>query len=278
MNTSNAVKDLQSERGVELAERCEQLEQELAQARQQLDVARRLLLDQARLVSVGQLVAGIAHELKNPANFVYGGAVALVEQLGRPGGAAQEKLVKLAQIVQTGAERIRDLTNNLNSFCGKGPRDNDQVDLAEAVRSTAALLEPQLRRCSVELRLDLARGLVVTGNRGELCQVIANLLLNAIQASAAGGCVEVTAEPRDREVGLKVRDHGVGMSPEVAARIFDPFFTTKAPGEGTGLGLTISQSIVERHGGRIEIESKPGEGSLFSLILRTGVQEDGTHG
>ena len=112
----------------------------------------------------------------------------------------------------------------------------------------------------------------VKGNRGELCQVIANLLVNAIQASAVGGCVEVLAIAAGREVGLKVRDHGVGMSAEVAARIFDPFVTTKAPGEGTGLGLTISQSIVERHGGRIEVESTPGEGSLFSLVLRAGAE------
>jgi signal transduction histidine kinase len=266
------------ERSSALAHRCDRLEQELGQARQQLGVARRLLLDQARLVSVGQLVAGIAHELKNPANFVYGGAVALVEQLERNDSESREKLLKLARIVQTGAERIRDMTNSLNAFCGKSPRDQGQLDVGDAVRSTVALLEPQARQRGVTIDIELQGKVLSQGDKGELCQVISNVLLNAIQASRQGGRVEVGATADRGQVVLSVRDHGTGMSPDVAARIFEPFFTTKEETEGTGLGLTISQSILERQGGRLEVESSPGVGSVFSIILPAGAKQEATHG
>jgi two-component system sensor histidine kinase HupT/HoxJ len=246
------------------------LRQERDEARRQLEVARARLVEQARLVALGRLVAGVAHELNNPANFVYGGSIALSERLEawpeERRGEDFGELQRLAAVIRTGGERVRDLIRSLLSFSRSATTSRARFDLGEAARSTAALLEPWARRHGVEIQVECEGSHEVAGRRGEVSQVLVNLLTNAIQASQ-DGAVRLAVTGRGDEVVAAVRDEGPGIEPELGARIFEPFFTTKPEDEGTGLGLAISKTIADDHDGRIEVDSVPGEGSTFALVL-----------
>ena len=265
----------------QLRDRCKKLQdrlaaqsEELTRVRQQLAEARVRLREQAPLVSLGRLSAGVAHELKNPANFVYGGAIALTEQIEAlaESSPAAEKLLKLATIVKTGGERIKHLTDTLDTYRGRGSDDRRQFELTEAIGSTLTLLGPQAKRRGVSFEVDAPEHLVLVGRYGELCQVLTNLVVNAVQASPQGGRVVIRASGDEAAVAITVSDQGEGIDPAVLDWIFEPFFTTKPVDEGTGLGLTISQAIVERQGGRIEVESAPGKGARFTMTIPTRLE------
>ncbi|MBI5500713.1 MAG: response regulator [Deltaproteobacteria bacterium] len=257
--------------------RLREFERDLARRNDELEVALKnlrhaqsSLVAQARMASLGQLVAGVAHELNNPANFLCGATFAIEEKLqgGEPTPQALAEVRKLAAVARVGGERVADIVEGLRRFSGRG-RPRGPTDLAEGVRTTLALLEPRVRESKARVEVELSVPLIVVANAGEIHQVLMNLLTNALQA-AAGGTVRVRGGRQNGDAWIGVEDDGPGIPAEVLPHIFEPFFTTREPGQGTGLGLSISDSIARAHGGRIEARSEPGCGASFRLVLPAG--------
>jgi PAS domain S-box-containing protein len=225
----------------------------------------------ARLAGVGTLAAGIAHEINNPLAYVLGNVVFAREALARlaPSPAVDE-VSRALEEAEGGAQRVRDIVRDLRLFA-RTDSEPGPADAAQAVRSALAIAQHELRhRARVATRFDEVPS--VAGDERRLSQVVLNLLVNAAQATPEGRAdeheiaVSVTrAGPG--EVAIEVRDDGAGMPDAVRARLFEPFFTTKPPGQGTGLGLSICHGIVTGVGGRIEVETAPGRGSRFRVVL-----------
>ncbi len=236
-----------------------------------------------RLASLGTLGAGVAHEINNPLAYmlvnlhlIQSGLDQLEDQVAP---SAVEPLRQLVQETTEGAQRIAGIVKDLKTFA-RGEQDTrlSAVDVRRAVELACKMADNMLRhRARLVLEFDAVPP--VEANEGRLCQVFLNLLLNAAQAIPEGEPAErheITVRLRagaPGQVVVDVRDTGVGMTPEVLSRVFDPFFTTKAVGVGTGLGLSICHGIVESMGGAISVESKPGQGSTFRVVLRTASHE-----
>jgi two-component system NtrC family sensor kinase len=264
------------------------------------------IVQSEKMASLGQLAAGIAHELNNPSGFIYGNMQMLGEcVLGlerllsfyegvrlAPEEVAALRALKdevdyehtlndLHSIVtdcREGAERIRDIVQNLRTFSRLDEAEFKKVDIHDGLESTLRLLSRFFSSGAVTLRREYGRLPPVDCYAGQLNQVWMNLLANAAHAVKCGGVVSVSTESRGDSVIVRVRDTGCGIAPENLPRIFDPFFTTKPVGEGTGLGLSVTYGIIERHGGAIEVESRLGEGTVFTVTIpvdarRGAVQE-----
>ena len=219
-----------------------------------------------RLAELGQLAAGIVHELNNPLTAVTVYSETLHEKFSHK-GADPADLEKLRTIRDAG-DRLLRFSRDLMTYARPAPERLEEVDLATVVQKAEAMCEPVLRRCSAKVHCTLEPVPRLLGVRGSLLQVMVNLLTNAAQAMpAGGGTIEVDLKREGNGVSLCVADDGVGMGPDVAPRIFEPFFTTKPPEHGTGLGLSIAQRIVIRHGGSISVQSALGEGTRFKVTL-----------
>ena len=157
---------------------------------------------------------------------------------------------------------------NLLDFTRKDEPMRAEVSIEEVLEATLKLVRNELTLAKVEPRVHIASDLPpVKGNPRNLQQVFLNLFLNAIQAMPQGGVLDIRAQREGEFIQVAVQDTGVGIPADAIEKIFEPFFTTKEAGEGTGLGLTVSYSIVEKHGGRIEVTSTPGSGSTFFVLI-----------
>jgi two-component system NtrC family sensor kinase len=225
------------------------------------DLERRLV-QADKLSSIGLLAAGVAHEVNTPLAVISTYAQMLAKQVD-----GDESKIKLLDKIAKQTFRASEIVNSLLNFSRTSSTEFEDVDLNRVVRETASLLEHQMEKAAIELRLDLAEHLpVVRGNTGRLQQVFLNLFLNARDAMAGShGTLTVSTAAGGIGVHVEVRDTGPGIAREHLARIFDPFFTTKGARTGTGLGLSVSYGIVEEHGGVIEADSRPGEGAVFRL-------------
>jgi len=256
-----------------------------------------LLVQTEKQASLGKLVAGIAHEINNPIQFIHGNMGVLSESLldvlpildehsaTHPGLRIarldypffREQVPTLLGDMANGASRIRAIVRDLRTFARREESALDEVvDLTETVHASVRLLNNQLKHLRVELDLEPTLP-ALRGNLTQLQQVVLNALQNACQAMRPGAegriRVRARAEQGGAWVRLSVEDNGCGIAPEVRDRIFDPFFTTKQRSEGTGLGLAISLGIVQRHQGRIDVESLVGQGTTFHFLLP--VKRDG---
>ncbi|HZZ85623.1 MAG TPA: MASE1 domain-containing protein [Anaeromyxobacteraceae bacterium] len=240
-----------------------------------------------RMAGVGTLAAGMAHEINNPLAYVLGNLSWLREQLGQlgeslPPGAGGERLLgQLQQVLretEEGTERVRVIVRDLRLFSRAAEEEpSGTTDVRRALRSAVSLAQNELRH-RARLVTELAEVPPVAGNEHRLGQVFLNLLVNAAQSIPEGhadeNVVRLSAQATAAgEVVVEVEDSGCGMTAEVRNRIFEPFFTTKPVGSGTGLGLAICHGIVTAIGGRIEVESVPGAGSLFRLVLPAAREE-----
>ena len=250
----------------EVARRTAELEQAVAD----LKAAQSQLVMHEKLAAIGQLTAGVAHEINNPVAVIQGNLDVLRDVLG----AAAEPVEPEVKLIQEQVHRIRLIVAKLLQFAR--PQDYvgylEPVAPAQLIQDSLVLVGHLLKRgtVAVEQHLDSVRNVLC--NRNELQQVLINLLVNAIQAMPDGGTLTLAAEDwdeADMPVGLKlcVGDSGPGIGPEERERLFQPFYTAKKPG-GTGLGLWVSLSLVERYGGRITVDSAPGQGSRFTVWLR----------
>ena len=229
-----------------------------------------------RLATLGQLSAGMAHELGTPLNVIAGRA----KLIGNP-QLNPEDVTRSARIIGEQAERMTTIMRQLLSFARRGEARKQAVDINGVLRGIVPLLEPIAHKQQVTLRINESpEPLIVNADHGQLQQVLLNLTLNGIQAMPEGGSLELSIrcplQPQPPEhsaahtgpwLCLDVRDQGVGMDAETLRYIFDPFYTTKEVGKGTGLGLSIAYGIIEEHGGWIDVDSTPGEGSCFHVYL-----------
>ena len=219
----------------------------------------------SRMAAVGTLTAGIAHELNNPLNNVSLNAEALMESF--ESYSDQQKRKMLEDIVHQ-VERASGTVRNLLDFTRVERPVFVPVSMIEIVRAACRLVGNEAELNGVEFLLDMPEDLPrIEGNPRDLQQVLLNLLLNAIQAMPNGGTLTVRGRFVDQSVEVEVADTGVGIPQEHLGSIFDPFFTTKELGAGTGLGLFVSYGTIEKHQGRIEVQSTEGRGSTFTVIL-----------
>jgi two-component system sensor histidine kinase PilS (NtrC family) len=219
-----------------------------------------------RLAGVGELAAGLAHEIRNPLASIAGSSQLLRESPGVPG----EEATALLEIIERESRRLNGLITDFLTYAGPTARNVQPVDLTGLVGDVAeAVRAGEARDAGISIVLPALREISVEGDPEQLRQVMWNLVRNALQASPPGGRILVDIFEQIRQ-GIRyavatVSDSGPGIAPQDQARIFNPFFTTK--GGGTGLGLSISQRIVHSHKGFIEVRSAPGKGSTFSVFL-----------
>jgi signal transduction histidine kinase len=222
-----------------------------------------------RLNVVGKLAAGVAHELGTPLNVI-----ATTAELVDAERGGSDMVHASCRVIIDQAERMASIIRQLLDFGRRGGGDRSSTDLGALVQSTVALLRPLARKRRVELSLALPKSsLRASVNALEIGQVLSNLVLNAVQAMPNGGRSVIELR-RERERGaevavLSVSDEGTGIRPEDIPKVFDPFFTTKDVGEGTGLGLAVTYGIVADHGGRVNVETEWGHGSVFTVVLPT---------
>jgi signal transduction histidine kinase len=225
------------------------------------------LIQAAKLAAVGEMAAGIAHELNNPLTSVMGFAELALEDVPESSDTHKD-----LQMVVRESVRARDVVRRLLDFARQSESTRTRASLNEVIEDVVALSRHLIHTSGVELILDLDKNLpwaLVDAN--QMKQVLLNLVHNALQAMPDGGEMEIitsTATRKDRDwVLVSVRDTGVGIPPAEQARIFEPFFTTKGDRGGTGLGLSVTYGIVTDHGGQIDVESQPGKGSTFTVWL-----------
>jgi two-component system, NtrC family, sensor kinase len=223
------------------------------------------LLEREKLSSIGLLAAGVAHEVNTPLAGISSYAQMLIQQI-----PATDPKHKLLEKIHVQTLRASGIVNNLLNFSRTGDSDFREVEVNQVLDDTIQLLEPQLRNSRVEIIRHYGQELMpAQANASKLQQVFMNLILNARDAMPDGGRLTIQTRMVETSLVIDFRDTGLGIEPENIARIYDPFFTTKDVGQGTGLGLAISYGIIQEHGGRIFVESRPNEGAHFTIKLPT---------
>jgi signal transduction histidine kinase len=260
---------------------------ELAETLEKLTRAQDQLVRSEKMASIGQLVAGIAHEINNPVNAIVNTVGPLEEAIQQIAGSekasqaaaaptaatgeAYEEVVEMLRVVQRGAQRTKAIVQALHNYSRTDDESVVEVDLNRSLDDSLELLRHLLRQ-SIHVERDYGAVGRIRGHAGQLNQVFMNLLTNAAQAVVGRDSATIWVATYESPAGvtIEVRDNGRGIPPEVLPRIFDPFFTTKDVGEGSGLGLSIVHGIVERHGGTIEVDSTPEVGTRFRVLLPRG--------
>ncbi|MCF6179980.1 MAG: PAS domain-containing protein, partial [Geopsychrobacter sp.] len=231
------------------------------------------LIQSEKMSSIGVLATGIAHEINNPLTSVAGFAEALQRRLREaPDLKSDERLADFPhylEVIVRESYRCKGIIDNLLSFGRKSDGLSVQVDINMALVEILELLKHQPNYQKVKIETILQPGLPpVLADPSGLRQVFMNLLVNACQAFDESGLIEVTTEISDTKmIAISIRDNGRGMAPNILERIWEPFFTTKEVGKGVGLGLALTYNTVKRYGGEILLESRVGEGSLFTVLL-----------
>ncbi|MBK7860835.1 MAG: HAMP domain-containing protein [Archangiaceae bacterium] len=247
-----------------LAESFNQMSRELARRSEELDQKNQQLVQSEKMSAIGELSAGLAHEVKNPMVGIVGFA-----QLGQESTSLDEAREYFA-LIDSDAQRANGILQNLLEFARPPDVEQEVLEFNQVVQGAVRLTAHQLQLNGVRMHVEYADGLPkIRGNGNQLRQVLLNLLMNASQAME--GALEkhlyVQTKGGDAGAQVSVRDVGPGIAPEAQARIFEPFFTTKPRGKGTGLGLSVSRSIIEAHRGEIRVESELGKGATFFIRL-----------
>ncbi len=268
---------------------------ELRKANEDLKRAESQLVHSEKMSSLGQMVAGIAHELNNPINFIAGNVDILEDyasELKQAFGAISalvatnselsnklkalndeqeiefklDDLVKMASSIEKGSERAADIIQGLRTFSRLDEASLKETDLHQDIDTTLMLLQNEYKN-RVEIVKEFGKLPQVRCYASQLNQVFMNLIHNAIQAIEGKGTIWIRTREEGSNVVIEIADTGGGIPPELQKKIFDPFFTTKAVGKGTGLGLSITYGIIERHKGKIEVDSTVGKGTTFRVII-----------
>ena len=277
------------------------LEEEKAQQQQliqRLEEAQNQLLQSEKMAAIGQLAAGVAHEINNPVGFIFSNLQTLQEYLQKMGkyidllGKIIDKVPQntlhamKADYVQRnqlemvlsdcpelvaesleGADRVMAIVKSLKEFSHVDSTDWQEADITQGIESTLRILSNELKYKAEVVRHYAPNLPHIYCQPMQLNQVFMNLLVNAAQAIETFGKIEVSVREVDNALEIKVQDSGSGIAPEHLKRIFEPFFTTKPVGKGTGLGLSLSYSIIHRHQGQIKVTSELGKGTCFTLHL-----------
>src|SRR5579862_2658321 len=220
------------------------------------------LLQTEKLAAIGQLAAGIAHELNTPLASIAGYA----EELGEIVRGADGKVVQYTDDIRSQTERCKAITQSLLNFARKSEIRVQAVDVNAVVREAIDYLRFKKRAPELRIETDLGEVPKVQADPGQLLQVFLSILINAADAIQGGGRISVRSRA-GKEVQVVVTDTGAGIPDENLKKVFEPFFTTKDPGQGTGLGLSLSYGIVKQMGGSIDLKSKVGEGTEVTIAL-----------
>jgi signal transduction histidine kinase len=268
---------------------------DLAIALGELKAAQIQLVQNEKMASLGQLTAGIAHEINNPVNFVTSSVSPLkrnfedlkklfesydfllsktdqkvaIEQLKKEFDL-QQNLTESGNLlsgIAEGSRRTAEIVKNLRNFSRMDNEEMKSVNINDGINSTLPLLQNKLSQQHIEVIQSLGNIPQIEGYPGPLNQVFMNLLTNAIDAIGSNGKIFINTSAEKKNVKISIRDTGKGMTAELKQKIFDPFFTTKEVGKGTGLGLSISYGIIEKHRGKIEVKSELGKGTEFIIWL-----------
>jgi len=279
MESENRYKDL-----------AENLEQRVSEQVKTIEATQLQLYQAEKMASVGQLAAGVAHEINNPIGFIQSNLVTaqsyvndfseLTKQVeagtkvDNMQGFLKEKdmafVLEDFQVLLTesidGARRVSAIVKDLKGFSNIDRGEEEVVNVNEIIQSVCNISLPQINK-NAELTLVLVTLPLTRCRPGHLGQVFLNILLNAAKAIKEKGKISVESLLKDDRIVVRISDTGSGISEENMKRMFDPFFTTADVGDGTGLGLTVCRDIVKAHGGEIEVESTPGKGTSFSIVL-----------
>ncbi|HIJ91407.1 MAG: ATP-binding protein [Desulfobulbaceae bacterium] len=257
---------------------------ELTMAMQELKEAQNQLVQSEKMGAVGQLVAGVAHEVNNTTNFITGALPPLGKRLdelrliltkhGEQDSPDSGRVMELMQSVdllmgniREGARRTSKIVSDLKNFSRPDDDLSRRIDINECLESTLSLVLSEYRH-RIKVIKDFSPDLpMVPGSQGQLNQVFMNLIINAVHAQPDGGELLIRTFAAGDGAHVVFTDKGPGIPQEIQAKIFDPFFTTKEVGKGTGLGLSVSYGIISKHRGRILVHSEPGQGAEFEIIL-----------
>lgn len=254
-----------------------------------LKTAERQLYQAEKLASVGQLAAGVAHEINNPIGFIRSNlisAIAYVKDISglRPAVASGDakKIVaawktadmdflledfqSLLQESIIGADRVARIVSDLKGFSSIEHGKEERIDLNESIRTVCNVAGSRIQQ-KAQLVLDLGELPALQCQPGHINDVLLAMLFNATQAVGEQGEIRISTAVEDGDICVRISDNGCGIAPENLSKIFDPFFTTREVGTGIGLGLTVSRDIVRAHGGHIEVESRVGAGTTFTVHL-----------
>jgi len=255
---------------------------ELTQLFNELQNKEAQLIHSEKMASLGQLVAGISHELNNPISFIYANMKVLTEyineldqMLDSLSAKIEKSMVeKFEELISefrsiitdssNGSHTVKELVQNLRSFSRIDQAEWKDASLVLGLESSLKILKHQIPE-RIKIKTDFTDNPTLYCNPGQLNQVFVNLISNAIQAIDGDGEITISTAQKDKELHVMIKDTGKGIPAEIESKIFDPFFTTKDVDKGTGLGLSISYSILKKHKARIDIDSKPGKGTLFTL-------------
>lgn len=224
--------------------------------------AENMMLQSAKLASIGQMAAGIGHELNNPLNNILSYAK-LLERNASDTVAVQRDIRSMREEALRASEIVKGILN----FARQVPPQYSQFNVNEWLDSTITLVQQTARGRAIKLEVKSAYEGMLEGDRGQLQQVMVNLLLNAIQASERDSTVTIETVVQYELLHVRIKDQGTGIEEAVLDKIYDPFFTTKAEGDGTGLGLSISLGIIEHHHGTLDIRNNQGQGVTATITL-----------
>jgi len=246
------------------------LEKRVEERTKELREKQHQLVQAGKLAAIGQLGAGVAHELNNPIAGILGYTQFMLDTLSKENINIEEVYAfkKYLQHIENGSRRCKEIIQNLLQFARKSPEEVLSVNVNNVVADTLSLIERQLLVNKIEVIKNLAPDIKqVEGNHGQLQQVFTNIIVNAQQAMPEGGQLFISTRNENGNVAIEFKDTGCGIPEKYKDRIFEPFFTTKMDWKGTGLGLSICYDIIKNHNGNIEVDSQLGKGAVFTIIL-----------
>ncbi len=227
-----------------------------------VDRMRAQLVEKQKMAAIGQIGAGVAHEVRNPLS-----SISSVVQMLKRSGAANDVTSQL-DVIESHIERITATVRQLIGMSRPAVERWERVNVGDILHEVVRLIQFDPRTSKVSLRFTPPQKLPTTyGLAGQLQQLFINLLLNALDAMPDGGRLTVRAQQKMRKIVVSIEDTGRGIAPQIGRRVFEPFFTTKEPGQGAGLGLAVSYNVIEKHGGQIGFDSVPGGGTTFTVEL-----------
>jgi two-component system NtrC family sensor kinase len=238
------------------------------------------VVEAGRLASIGELAAGIAHEINNPVAIMVEEAGWIQDLLAEDNPTTPDNLSEIERAVaqiKTQGGRCKEITHKLLSFARKTDPTIKQIDLNEMIREMITLVDQKTRYASVQIETQMDPDLPpFWASATELQQVILNLLNNSVDAmTSSGGIIRISTQTSDGQIILTIADNGIGIAEANLARIFDPFYTTKPVGQGTGLGLSICYGIIKKLGGDIQVQSAKGRGTTFTISLPAAQDKTG---
>ncbi|WKZ17718.1 MAG: ATP-binding protein [Candidatus Jettenia sp. CY-1] len=254
------------------------LEKKVEQRTKELKEKQFQLIQSGKLAAIGQLGAGVAHELNNPMTGILGYTQYMLEKVSKENVRMEDisTFRKCLQYIENGTHRCMDIVQNLLQFSRKSNEIFEPLNINNIIADTLSLIKGQLLANKIEVVNNLVNDVdLIDGNANQLQQVFINVILNAQQAMPKGGHLFIsTRRTKGRVVEAEFKDTGCGIAEEHMERIFEPFFTTKMDWKGTGLGLSICYDIVKRHNGNIMVSSQMGKGTIFTIILPVPIQKD----